>query len=288
MAYRIHVDGIARRRNHQVVEVLEVVARVHLARRCHGFEVDGEAAARKARHRHAQIVVGVIDHLRHRGVEMIDQSEVLRLMLEPDGVQLGGVVVLRQERHKAENVAGIRRQVGFFQLRTEPWRSPEVQCQRYVLREIMGGVALPVIAVKVAHLIGGGSRARKLAGFDQVGTHRRANGRRLRQLLVIAADVHGCDHTEQSFIDIDRRLGLRGRRDAHQASAAYHGQIAGTVSQPILPDSFVASGRSYLCCRALSHRSYRISLRGAVPGAQTQFPDAGSLSPATETKRSVF
>ena len=45
---RIHVDVVAGWRDHQVVEILQIVAGVHLAGRCHRLEVHREAAARSS------------------------------------------------------------------------------------------------------------------------------------------------------------------------------------------------------------------------------------------------
>ena len=78
---RFHVDVIAGRRNHQVVIILKIIARVYLAGRGHRLQIDGEAAARIAGQRHPQIVVGRGDHAGDRLVVLVDQRQVFRLML---------------------------------------------------------------------------------------------------------------------------------------------------------------------------------------------------------------
>ena len=55
----------------------------------------------------------------HRFVILIDRAQILRLVFEPDRVQIGGGCVGLQERNESQNVAGIRRKIGFEELGNE-------------------------------------------------------------------------------------------------------------------------------------------------------------------------
>ena len=155
-------------------------------------------------------MVGGVDHLGDRPVILIDQCQIFRLVLEPDGVQLGGRVVLLQHRGEPQNVSRIRRQVGFLEPGRELRRRSEVERQRYVLRQIVGRIALPMVLIEAAHCFGCDGCGGRLAGFDQVGAHLGADRRRRLQLLVVAADVHGGNHAKQRLVDVQRGPRLRG------------------------------------------------------------------------------
>ena len=80
------------------------------------------------------------DHTGDRRMILIDEREIFRLVLLPDGVQLGGRVVVLQQRNESQDVDRIGRQVGFLQFGSELRRSTQVQRQRHILSEIVCGV----------------------------------------------------------------------------------------------------------------------------------------------------
>src|SRR5262249_58300205 len=88
-----------------------IVAGVYLAGGSHRFDEHHEAAPEISAYRQLQIEVGALNGIGYRLMKALYQRLVLILMFAPYALQADSVIKRLQQRHHAENVGGVGRQI---------------------------------------------------------------------------------------------------------------------------------------------------------------------------------
>ena len=113
----------------------------------HGLEQDEEAAAVVAADGEVEVAVGVEDDVGEGIVDEGDELLILRAVLDPEGVELDGLIEGPEQGQDVDDLGGVGGEIGLVDGGGELGRRGEVEREGDVLGEVEAGVGEVVVVM---------------------------------------------------------------------------------------------------------------------------------------------